>query len=488
MCWEEMLATSALRYDHPEFYRGINCQRFLAEAFRTRRSAIEPISVQIEDHIITCLRGSDIIRAKLAAESIGLLSQTGLEQAIALAVSRGDFWVRDTAIDACRFLPELPPSVRGSIWRLLVITNRKTFIADYARLKFSFGLSPSLREVSDLIDKRAEDIQRWNWTWPMAIVLAPMTAYGAIFARFAGQFFRFSGISETSDSGQMQLSKISSKLLNAEHIDSSDLIDLGLVGAGEFRAAFFKYWRLNILFGGLVGFVSLTVVLPEWFKVPNDFLFRAFGFNYLGWLQMLEPSNSSRLHLTLLLSVGWIVLGGLGARYLASLRFPLFVSGEPIENTRTGQFGRDIVFLVLFPAWMLVVVLIFHSAGYVIHSAWLMQPANYSDPENFYYGTGFLVAASGLMLARGMKTALMSIRDRHRLKKARSAPAYSREQLFLVFSSFEKADYREKYVDFLTKEGVRPVGEWPDGSAPNLGDVASTKLARLEHDWRGLNK
>ncbi len=99
-CWKETQAAANLRYDDPEFYRGINCQRFLAEAFRTRRSAIERISAGIEAHIIGCLKGDDIIRAKLAAESIGLLSQVRLEQAIDLAVSGGDYWVRDTAIDA----------------------------------------------------------------------------------------------------------------------------------------------------------------------------------------------------------------------------------------------------------------------------------------------------------------------------------------------------------------------------------------------------
>jgi hypothetical protein len=118
-----------------------------------------------------------------------------------------------------------------------------------------------------------------------------------------------------------------------------------------------------------------------------------------------------------------------------------------------------------------------------------MQPANFSDLDNLAFGFGSIMAVGALPLMFGaVKDVLMSRRDRHRFEKALQTKAHDREQISLIFSSFETSSYREKYVDFLTKEAVRPFGQWPDGSLPGHGDVASIKLARLEHDWRGLNK
>jgi hypothetical protein len=496
-CWNEMLATADLHYDAPEFYRGINCQRFLAEAFRTRRSAIEPISTQIEARIIDSLKGADIIRAKLAAESIGLLSQAGLEQAIALAVSRGDFWIRDTAIDACRFLPELPPSVRGSIWRVLVVTDHKDFIADYARLKFSFGLSPSLREVSDLIDSRADDIRRWNCTWLLAALLVPFLVYiYAVQALMLPLMQSLLGQREmVLNSGQKQLSKISQKFLNAEPVDQDELSSLGLVGAGGFRVACLGGWQFNV-FGGIAFlFLELSLFLAEWLKFPNEFLTRALSytgihFDYLGSLQWLESETAGGLHLVLWIIVAWFVVGGIGARYLASLRFPLFVSGESIGSSSSQQISiRQVIgwlSLILAPLLGLPVV---QAAGYIIRSVWNMRLVGFFDSDNFFAGIIALGVPMVCTIAfSGVNIGLKWLRDRRRLEKACNIKAPNREQVSAIFLSFETPSHREKYVDILTKEGGTPLGQWPNGSLPNLDDVASTKLARLEHDWRGLNK
>ena len=500
-CWKEVQATAALHYDVPEFYRGINCQRFLAEAFRTRRSAVEPVSGQIETHIISCLEGTDIIRAKLAAESIGLLSQKGLEQAVALAVSQGGFWVRDTAIDACRFLPELSPAVRGSIWRILVVTDCRDFISDYARLKFSFGLSPPLREVSDLIDRRAEDIRRWNWTWPIAALLVPMVLCFVAFGHLIDSFFlplllvKTGDRNSAFDPGQRHLSRIAQKFLSSGHVDSGDLSSLGLVGASDFRAACVKQRGFNVLLGGIVAFLALTLLLPAWFKIPNELLIRAFSyfgidFDYLGSLQRLGLQFGGHLHLILLVIAGWTLLGGIAARHLAGLRFPLFVSGESIGNVRPKRLKPVQVITALFiPIPLLLLGLILHSIGYVVRSAWLMRLADYSDLGNFGFGFGSLMAVGLVMAAfEAVKDVLRWRRDRRRFEKALQTQAHGREQISSIFSSFETSSYREKYVDFLTKEAVRPFGQWPAGSLPSHGDVASIKLARLEHDWRGLNK
>jgi hypothetical protein len=47
---------------------------------------------------------------------------------------------------------------------------------------------------------------------------------------------------------------------------------------------------------------------------------------------------------------------------------------------------------------------------------------------------------------------------------------------------------REQYVFWLSRQMLMPEGEWPNGHPPNLGDAASSMLAKLEHRWRGLDR
>jgi hypothetical protein len=72
-------------------------------------------------------------------------------------------------------------------------------------------------------------------------------------------------------------------------------------------------------------------------------------------------------------------------------------------------------------------------------------------------------------------------RDKVRFSLARSVAYRSRIGIAETFASFESADGRELYVDWLGDQGFVPTEEWPSGRPPNLGDAASTKLAKLEH-------
>jgi hypothetical protein len=79
-------------------------------------------------------------------------------------------------------------------------------------------------------------------------------------------------------------------------------------------------------------------------------------------------------------------------------------------------------------------------------------------------------------------------REQARLRLARSLGSRSRIRIAETFAGFESSDGRELYVDWLGEQGFIPTEEWPSGRPPNLGDPASTKLAKLEHRWRGFDK
>jgi hypothetical protein len=102
-----------------------------------------------------------------------------LERNIVAALRHGDFWIRETAIDACRFLTSLPPNVVGHLWRCIAFLPEGTFIKELQRLRFSFRQSPALVEVFGLIELRATDIQRWQqWKWiPATVARLPVVPF-----------------------------------------------------------------------------------------------------------------------------------------------------------------------------------------------------------------------------------------------------------------------------------------------------------------------
>jgi len=165
--WEEIKKGDDLDYANPQFYRSLNCLRFLIEAFRTRREVLEPFQGDLESMITRRLEKSDdLISIKIAVEAIGLLSPQGLERNVIASLRHGDFWIRETAIDACRFLPSLPPNVVGHLWRCIAFLPENIFVKELHRLRFSFRLSPALEAVFGLIERRAYDIQSWRrWRW-----------------------------------------------------------------------------------------------------------------------------------------------------------------------------------------------------------------------------------------------------------------------------------------------------------------------------------
>ena len=80
-------------------------------------------------------------------------------------------------------------------------------------------------------------------------------------------------------------------------------------------------------------------------------------------------------------------------------------------------------------------------------------------------------------------------RDSSRFNTATASSQVSRTLVAQSFGSFETPRWRENYVDWLVEQGVVvPQDEWPSGRPPNFNDAASTKLAQLEHRWRGFEK
>jgi hypothetical protein len=79
-------------------------------------------------------------------------------------------------------------------------------------------------------------------------------------------------------------------------------------------------------------------------------------------------------------------------------------------------------------------------------------------------------------------------RDGRKLHCVTFASVMDRHEIQGAFLSFATPWARERYVSGLKDHGVRAVGEWDGGAAPNLRDFASTLLAQMEERWLGLDR
>jgi hypothetical protein len=492
--WSEIKQGDGLEYADPRFFRALNCTRFLVEAFRTRRDAIEPFRDELEEMVTRRLeQDDDIISVKLAVETIGLVSQRALEQNVVAALKHGDFWIRETAIDACRFLPTLPPNVVGHIWRCVAFMPDEVFMRELQRLRFSFRLSPGLHEVAGLIEARTRDIQSWNrWAWlPATLLRLPFVIFWLI-GRFVANLLRSSRLGYTGESakrgsGEPVKFYISNPEMFRTHnlpsFKSSINSQFGLwlsainrdrsYGLPAYRAFLASNTVVLLVISGQTAWSAVRFRIPSleeatrWVTAPLE---AKQAFN-----EILTANGKAALT-SLLVLIG-IVL----SPFFAHRTYPLTIHGEEIREISRGPSRTIIYVLVVWTASLSLPALITSSGSSEFAQklvVYLLVPAYII----------FLVTIVTRAMWSRIQGYWRSKRDRQRMGQARMFAYRSRIDISKVFMGFELSGSREAYVDWLSSQGLTPTEEWPSGRPPNLGDPASTKLAQLEHRWRGFDK
>ena len=81
---------------------------------------------------------------------------------VAAALQCGDPWIRESAVNASRFLPKVRPDLGGRIWRSLAAMSEDDFARERRRLTYAFQLASAFSEISKLIDRRARDNAQWR--------------------------------------------------------------------------------------------------------------------------------------------------------------------------------------------------------------------------------------------------------------------------------------------------------------------------------------
>lgn len=146
LCW------SSIERDLPGFSvdnadarrQGVHCLRFLCEAFRGDESSIAAFRGPLSKLMVSLLLDDDLLAAKIAAESLPLMTAGVRRHAIAYALCTNHLWIRQTAFNSCRYMQSLGPKIVRSVHRYVARMPVGEYINSYTDLRFSISISDSL--------------------------------------------------------------------------------------------------------------------------------------------------------------------------------------------------------------------------------------------------------------------------------------------------------------------------------------------------------
>jgi hypothetical protein len=157
-CWE-IIEASALELkmgDWDSARPAIHALRFLRDSFGSRPHLLQSFSQELSRLVVDCLSSTEVLTAKLAAESLGIVTPSARTEGIVLALRHNSRWVRETAFLSCRNLAGLEPEAKRAIRRHIQSIPVPQFIRSYRDLMFSLNLSDDLasqryRVTADLV-------------------------------------------------------------------------------------------------------------------------------------------------------------------------------------------------------------------------------------------------------------------------------------------------------------------------------------------------
>jgi hypothetical protein len=478
-CWDEIakIIEHTIDYAGAGFCRALHCQRFLTEAFRARLPALNSFRADMARYVELRLahgqnRDQDIITTKLAVETLGLLPEEQIPKMLEAALLNGDPWIRESAVNASRFLPKAHPALAGRIWRNIASMTDDEFERERTRLSYAFQLSSALSEISKLIKLKAQDSRNWRW-----------------FGRWIAGAARFWHLVPMYIYYELIIRRPPNEIAILAGAEGKALVDLerdksgGLSGYRKMLAST-RYWRTASVVIFLV--ISGPIGLEVWETVHGYGLGPSYWFAAVVYaLESLPPYSPLAAFAAASL---WI------APYFAGRSYPLVLPGEfprrPWKDCLGGA-GR-------WRSWVEIFVLVLIVGGVF---ALIGTVAADSKWFNFLLlalavasGVGFLAAiasaASRLInaLVRWARDRNVLTADRERLERFASGDNSTRTLIGRHFMEFETEEGREEFVRWLGAQRLEPTGEWPARRPPNLGDNASSLLARLEYRWRKFDR
>ncbi|NGN99117.1 NACHT domain-containing protein [Grimontia sp. S25] len=130
----------------------IHCIRFLRDAFKNRLDCIANIQHEIEYFIYQELeKDNPPYWTKLIIELLCLTSENVKDKCVIRSLGINDFWISQTALEACRSLPKLSKELEWNVGQNLRSLSDWRFFSNLSSYYFSFGISEAFSRIKNYI-------------------------------------------------------------------------------------------------------------------------------------------------------------------------------------------------------------------------------------------------------------------------------------------------------------------------------------------------
>lgn len=442
----------------------VYCLRFLVEAFRARSSSLEEFRGELSELVSDITQtNDDIMLRKISVEAIGLLPSEGAENALKNALSISNSWIAETAISACRYLPQLPKTVSDRLFQALSDGGPAKALLLDKDLMFALSLSGVFTDLRCRLRM-----------WQIDLSLALLSGFICFLIVFATQGY----ITTLRLLGGVSVMLMLACL--AKFLPDKKEGKLRVSPAGASRV-FFRYISGHYLLHNLV--FSAFVLFPI-------FLLLNLGVDLAGvpdsFRTVASKVRYTDVPFLCLVSVVCLVF----QMRIGSLFWVL-------KNEPRYFFYR------LFSVHMFWKIVRYGVAPLLILSASFLVISSLSDYQVWI----FSIVSVGLLFFSIIVPSLFLVvsfwkKRRHNLDTLRSVKSKfvaNRAQIARNFERFDGSQYRLLYAEWIALVSNDPEhlvalsksnwegNPWPNEQRPNFGDdPGSILLAQLDGRWLGL--
>jgi hypothetical protein len=445
--------------------------RFLADAFKSRSDCLEKEDLDELNNMIKnkYKYSKNLLEYKLAVEAIGLLPNDNLQQRVMETLNYESSWIRETAINSCRHIPELNNLLKATFISTIDRLKDIVFVRQYKNLHFSFKLSNGFNDILSYCNFRLSSILIsllglfFSFLYnPIAILFyfifeisLPKLKLDYYYV-FTDKFYP-----SNADHQKARL-----QLINTFNILSKEFI---------LRIALI----ILLFYSEKINWLNYTDI----FKVNNIFLLLIISFcliapcfeNYifLRIKNIIKPENKPQKTKANISSSKGIKLSDLKDLYVTVEKQ---IDKAYMQNRK--KFYVDLIKTIFIIIAIILLILFFILASRIIIIISLSL---------------LIILIILVFLIKYLIKILFDYRIYKNIIIANKSEPWQRIVIEEYFYRFKTSKYRYLFVKFLYNENIIATGNWKESNyLPNIigfnNDDANSLLAQLEEKWIGLNR
>ncbi|MEI6140282.1 MAG: NACHT domain-containing protein [Mariniphaga sp.] len=168
-CWE------ILKFENQYEIKQVHALRFLRDAFKRRKECLLDFEDELGEYINAQLNSnSEMLHGKLAAESIGLLSDNNINLTLTKAMNLDNYWINETAFYSNRHLSKLTNEMEQSFYKYFNDLPISKLLKSFSDIEFSLSLSEPFSNCKKLINYRRTDYYIFAITLIIALIVFPI--------------------------------------------------------------------------------------------------------------------------------------------------------------------------------------------------------------------------------------------------------------------------------------------------------------------------